>query len=135
MAANEHISKGLELLDCWAKYHDRDFSMCSKLGLIFQQEGLQDIRHELMSTDNDPSTRIGVTEELSQAFGDLIVRWAEMEEELKSEDEITVEQEGSLTVPTVEQAKLLKLKMQMESLLNQVYIRLDWHVVVGKKAE
>jgi hypothetical protein len=78
MAPRDALQKGIETIHKWAGMLGRTLNECARLPDIFCANGLEYINHEIISSDNDPSTRTEITMEVSRGMQSLFARYAKM---------------------------------------------------------
>lgn len=68
------LKRGIEVLNLWGNALGRPLDASNHLPDIFREFGLRDIHLDVMSTDNDPTTRLDFTKELSLALRPLVCK-------------------------------------------------------------
>jgi hypothetical protein len=119
MAPRNSLAKGIIIVNQWANMLGRNWDECQRLPDIFRSSGLESIEHDLISTDNDASTRRDFSVEIVIASKAVLRRFANME--------------GSGM--TMEEAVALGHGMMNEVEMGKAYLRMDLHIVVGRKPD
>jgi hypothetical protein len=113
------LQRGVDTLFTWAKHLDRDLSSSSTLPALFASHGLENILHEEIPYDNDPSTRKELSVEMNTAYAALFLRFARME--------------GSAL--TLEEGKEIGRGMVGDAERGERWLRMDFWGAVGRKGK
>jgi hypothetical protein len=114
-----YLSKCIETVNKRATKLGRRLDDCVRLPDIFRANGLVSVHHDIISSDNDASTRRDFTSQLPRALTPLFVRFAEMEDSGMAIQEAVALGEGMLE----------------EARDGKAYLRWDATIVVGRKPE
>lgn len=119
VAPRKYLVKAIDTVNRWASLLGKTLDGCKRLPDIFRDSGLESIQHDLISTDNDPSTRRDFSVELTTAFEAIFKRMVAIE--------------GSDL--TVEEVVALSKGMLAEVEGGKAYLRMDVDIVIGRKPE
>lgn len=71
-ASTRSLQRGLEVFNLWAESLGRPLNASNELSTIFADLGLEELRHEIFSSDNDASTRKTFTLEICAGLKPLV---------------------------------------------------------------
>lgn len=119
MAPTRALQQSVSIFNKWATVSGRPLDASNRLPELFRAAGLEQIRHEKMSTDNDPSTRKDFSIEISIGLESLFERCALMKN----------------TDLTVDEAMDIAVSMRREAEEGKAYLRMDFNIVTGRRPD